>query len=237
MASTHPSRIDVYRSILDTGVLPLFSMDDGDQARAIADALERAEIAALEFTNRGANAPRVFSELVERLRARRSRLILGVGSIVDAPTAGWFVAAGAEFVVGPTFDADTARFCNRRKIAYIPGCGTATEIGVAEAHGAEIVKLFPADVLGGPRLVAAILGPSPWSSIMPTGGVEASRESVAAWIGAGSACLGIGSGLVGRDAFDEPRLAALTATAADMLRWVKEARASKSSGALEHPRR
>ncbi|MGH2382788.1 MAG: bifunctional 4-hydroxy-2-oxoglutarate aldolase/2-dehydro-3-deoxy-phosphogluconate aldolase, partial [Candidatus Limnocylindria bacterium] len=188
------SRLDIYQSILLTGVLPLFSTGDVEVATLVADACERGGMAALEFTNRDREAPLVFSELVDRLRDRGSRLILGVGSILDAPTAGWFAAAGAQFIVGPTFDAGVAEFCNRRKLPYIPGCGSATEIGLAEAHGAEIVKLFPADALGGPRFLSAVLAPSPWSLLMPTGGVRATAESIAEWIDAGAACVGIGSG-------------------------------------------
>ncbi|MBA2373717.1 MAG: bifunctional 4-hydroxy-2-oxoglutarate aldolase/2-dehydro-3-deoxy-phosphogluconate aldolase [Chloroflexi bacterium] len=224
-----PSRLDVYQSILSSGVLPLFSTSDVEVATLVADACERAGIAALEFTNRADRAPQVFAGLVGRLCDRGSKLIVGAGSIVDASTAAWFVAAGAEFIVGPTFDVGVATFCNRRKIAYIPGCGSATEIGLAEAHGAEIVKLFPADALGGPGFVAAILGPSPWSLIMPTGGVGATAESVAEWIGAGAACLGIGSQLIGRQVLVDGDLDGLGVQARQLLRWVVEARAADQS--------
>ena len=224
LPSARPSRLEVYRSILDSGVLPLFSTDDSDVAIQVADACERAGIGALEFTNRGDRAPQVFAELISHLRDRGSRLIVGGGSIVDAPTAGWFVAAGAEFIVGPSFDAGVATFCNRRKIAYIPGCGSATEIGLAEAHGAEIVKLFPADALGGPRLIAAILGPSPWSRIMPTGGVRVTAESVGEWIRAGAACLGIGSQLIGDRVLVDLDVDWLEGRGRDLLEWVAEAR-------------
>jgi len=224
-----PSRLDVYRSILDSGVLPLFSTGDVEVATQVAEACERAGIAALEFTNRGDRAPQVFAELVTRLRERGSRLIVGAGSIIDAPTAAWFVAAGAEFVVGPTFDAGVATFCNRRKVAYIPGCGSATEIGVAEAHGAEIVKLFPAGALGGPQFISAILGPSPWSRIMPTGGVEATAASVTEWIGAGAACLGIGSQLIGRSVLVDRDVDWLETRARGLLDWIVTARRAASS--------
>src|SRR5918996_437854 len=95
-----PSRLEVYRSILESGVLPLFSTGDVEVATMAADACERAGISALEFTNRGDRAPRVFAELVGRLADQRSELIVGAGSIIDAATAGWFVAAGARFIVG-----------------------------------------------------------------------------------------------------------------------------------------
>ncbi len=201
----------------------MFSTGDVEVAILVTDTCERAGIAAIEFTNRGDRAPQVFADLVDRLRDRESKLIVGAGSIVDASTAAWFVAAGAEFIVGPTFDAGAATYCNRRNIAYIPGCGSATEIGLAEAHGAEIVKLFPADTLGGPRFVSAILGPSPWSLIMPTGGVRATAESVAEWIGAGAACLGIGSQLIGRQVLVDGNSDGLESKARDVLGWVADA--------------
>ena len=91
-------------------------------------------------------------------------------------------------MVGPVFNPEVARLCNPRKIAYIPGCGTASEISAAEESGAEFVKLFPAGQSDGPAFVKALLGPMPWVRVMPTGGVEATQESVREWIDAGAAC-------------------------------------------------
>lgn len=122
--------------------------------------------------------------------------MLGAGSIVDAPTAALFIANGARFVVGPMTNAEVARLCNRRLIAYLPGCATTTEIGNAQELGCEIVKLFPGDGVGGPATVKAILGPMPWTKMMPTGGVEPTEESLRAWFGAGIVAAGMGSKLI-----------------------------------------
>jgi len=126
-------------------------------------------------------------------------VILGVGSIVDAPTAALYIASGANFVVGPLLNPEVGRLCNRRKIPYSPGCGSASEIAAAEELGVEIVKMFPGSEVGGPSFVKGMLGPCPWTSIMPTGGVDATRESLQAWFDAGVACVGIGSKLLTKE--------------------------------------
>ena len=190
------ARLDVYGEMLRTGLVPLFYEADPDRACEAAKAVIAGGARVVEFTNRGEVAHPVFTEICARLRAEAPDAILGVGSVVDAPTAALFIAAGANFIVGPAFDEATARLCNRRKIAYVPGCATATEIGRAEEFGAEIVKLFPGSLLG-PETLRALLGPSPWSRLMPTGGVEPTAASIRTWIAAGAACLGMGSNLVG----------------------------------------
>jgi len=124
---------------------------------------------------------------------------MGVGSIVDAPTAGVFIANGAKFVVGPVLNPDVAKVCNRRKIPYSPGCGSASEIGQAEELGCEIVKIFPGGPVGGPAFVKALLGPCPWTRIMPTGGVDCTEDSLRAWFEAGVACVGMGTNLITKD--------------------------------------
>jgi 2-dehydro-3-deoxyphosphogluconate aldolase / (4S)-4-hydroxy-2-oxoglutarate aldolase len=122
-----------------------------------------------------------------------------VGSIVDAPTAGIYIANGAKFVVGPLLNAEVAKVCNRRGIPYSPGCGSATEIGAAQELGCEIVKVFPGSSVGGADFVRSVMGPMPWTRIMPTGGVEPTEASLRQWFGAGIVACGIGSNLVTRD--------------------------------------
>jgi 2-dehydro-3-deoxyphosphogluconate aldolase/(4S)-4-hydroxy-2-oxoglutarate aldolase len=189
-------RLDVYDRLLDVGLVPLFYEPNPERAFQAARACATGGAAVIEFTNRGEMAYPVFAELVARLRREAPDTILGVGTVVDAQTAALFLASGANFVVSPTFDEATARLCNRHKVAYIPGCGTATEIGRAEEFGAEIVKLFPAQLFG-PAALKALLGVSPLSRVMPTGGVEPTAESIGSWINAGAACVGLGSNLVG----------------------------------------
>jgi 2-dehydro-3-deoxyphosphogluconate aldolase/(4S)-4-hydroxy-2-oxoglutarate aldolase len=122
-----------------------------------------------------------------------------VGSVDDAPTAALYLAHGANFVVGPTFSEEVVRLCNRRKVAYLPGCGSVNEIATAEEWGVEIVKLFPGESVGGPGFVKALLAPRPWTRVMPTGGVTPEEDNLRAWFEAGVVCVGMGSNLVRSD--------------------------------------
>ena len=105
---------------------------------------------------------------------------------------------GADFIVGPLFSHEVAAVCNRRCIPYSPGCGTVTEIGVAQQAGCTLCKVFPGDVLG-PKFIKGIMAPMPWSRLMVTGGVEPSEENLSAWFKAGVYCVGMGSKLFPKD--------------------------------------
>jgi len=218
------SRLEVLNTIVETGLVPVFYHSDVAVAKKIAMAVSVGGARVLEFTNRGDFAPLVFTELSQYLAETNPRVILGVGSVVDAPTAALYIASGANFVVGPNLNAEVARLCNRRKIAYSPGCGSASEIAQAEELGVEIVKIFPGDSVGGPNFVKAILGPCPWTRIMPTGGVETTRESIATWFKAGISAAGIGSNLIRKDLVAAGDFAGITALTADVLSWIREVR-------------
>ena len=126
-------------------------------------------------------------------------MIMGVGSVTDAASASRYMALGANFIVTPVLREDIALICNRRKVLWSPGCGSLTEIARAEELGCEIVKLFPGGIYG-PDFVKAIKGPQPWTSIMPTGGVSPTKESLESWFNAGVTCVGMGSKLIKKDA-------------------------------------
>ena len=132
-----------------------------------------------------------------------------MGSVEDAPTAALFIAHGANFVVGPNFNEEVARLCNRRKIAYMPGCGSVTEIAQAEEWGVEVVKVFPGSAVGGPDFVKSVLGPRPWTRIMPTGGVQTDEDNLREWFQAGVSCVGLGSGLMRKAWIDAGDFAAI----------------------------
>jgi 2-dehydro-3-deoxyphosphogluconate aldolase / (4S)-4-hydroxy-2-oxoglutarate aldolase len=204
------TRLEVLTTMLRSGIVPLFHHADDATAIRILDALAAGGARVVEFTNRGDGAHEVFAALEAHARRHAPELMLGAGSIVDAATAGLYLNLGASFVVAPSFEPEVARTCNRRKVAYVPGCASASEVGQAEAHGSEIVKLFPGDAVGGPGLIRALRGPSPWSRFMPTGGVEPTEASLSAWFSAGAACVGLGSRLVPSDDVREGRFEAIS---------------------------
>jgi 2-dehydro-3-deoxyphosphogluconate aldolase / (4S)-4-hydroxy-2-oxoglutarate aldolase len=195
-------RMTVLAAMMDQGVIPVFHHQDVEVCKKVIQACADGGAKCIEFTNRGDFAPQVFLDVARHFAAVDRSVIMGVGSIVDAPTAGLYIASGAKFVVGPLLNPDVARVCNRRKIPYCPGCGTLSEIGAAEELGCEIVKIFPGNSVGGPDFVKSVLAPCPWTSIMPTGGVDATEASLREWFEAGVVCVGIGSKLITKALLD-----------------------------------
>ena len=218
------SRLHVLQTIHDTGLVPVFYHPDRDVAGEVMAASYRGGARTFEFTNRGDGAYRVFESLAERAASELPEMVLGVGSIADPYTASLYLAAGANFVVGPSLHPDVAKLCNRRKVPYSPGCGSATEIAQAEELGCEIVKLFPGSCVGGPTFVRSILGPSPWTSIMPTGGVEPTRESLEAWFGAGIIAAGIGSQLFSKSSVASGDWSAIESVVAEAMERIRTIR-------------
>ena len=191
-------KIQVLSKIKDTGMVPVFYHSDVEVAKQVIRACYEGGVRAFEFTNRGDFAHEVFAECVKYAAEECPELAMGVGSIVDAPTASLYIQLGACFVVGPLLNADIAKVCNRRQIPYCPGCGTVTEIGYAQELGCEITKVFPGDVYG-PAFVKGVMAPCPWSKIMVTGGVTPDQDNLTAWIKAGAFCVGMGSNLFPKD--------------------------------------
>lgn len=177
-----------------TGIVPVFYHQDVAVAQKVVKACYDGGIRVFEFTNRGDFAHEVFAQVVKYAATECPELALGVGSIVDAPTASLYIQLGANFVVGPLFNPEVAKVCNRRQIAYIPGCGSVSEVGFAQEAGCEVCKVFPGEVLG-PKFVKGLLAPMPWSRLMVTGGVEPSQENLSSWMKAGTFCVGMGSKL------------------------------------------
>ncbi|RPJ86220.1 MAG: bifunctional 4-hydroxy-2-oxoglutarate aldolase/2-dehydro-3-deoxy-phosphogluconate aldolase [Acidobacteria bacterium] len=220
-------RLETLVMMKEIGVIPVFYNADFEVARNVACACADGGARVVEFTNRGDRAVNVFTRLEEFCVRERPDIVLGVGSIVDAPTAAMYIGAGANFVVGPLLDEDTARLCNSRKIPYSPGCGTVTEIHRAETLGVEICKIFPGAEIGGPAFVKNVRGPCPWTDIMPTGGVAPTRESLSAWFEAGVACVGMGSNLITKELLAARDYAGITNKVKEAIDIIRQVRGGK----------
>ena len=192
------NKIQVLNKMKETGMVPVFYHSDAEVAKQVILACYKGGVRAFEFTNRGDFAHEVFAECVKFAAKECPDMAMGVGSIVDAPTASLYIQLGACFVVGPLLNADVAKVCNRRLVAYCPGCGSVSEIGYAQELGCDLTKVFPGDVYG-PAFVRGVMAPCPWSNIMVTGGVSPDKENLTAWIKAGAFCVGMGSKLFPND--------------------------------------
>lgn len=218
-------RMAVLAAMMEQGVIPVFYNSDVEVCKNVIQACANGGAKCVEFTNRGDFAAHVFYEVTHHFAKADPSVIMGVGSIVDAPTAGIYIANGAKFIVGPLLNPDVAKVCNRRKIPYSPGCGSATEIGYAEELGVEIVKVFPGGSVGGPDFVKNMMGPCPWTRIMPTGGVEPTEESLRKWFGAGIVACGIGSNLITKALLDAKDYAGIEKRVGETVQLIKRIRA------------
>jgi 2-dehydro-3-deoxyphosphogluconate aldolase / (4S)-4-hydroxy-2-oxoglutarate aldolase len=227
-------RLEVTNTLLDIGLVPLFYTGELETAFEVSAACARGGARSIEFTNRGELAYPVFTELVKHFAKADPSIVLGIGSIMDAPTAALYLASGANFIVGPSFNPEIARLCNRRKVLYIPGTATGTEIATAEEYGAEICKVFPGDTLG-PGFIKAVLAPCPWHRLLPTGGVDATEASIGEWIKAGAAAVGLGSKLITAEAIKARDFDSITAKVAQCVSWIQKARGVPTFLGVEHP--
>ena len=187
-------KLAVMAKIKEAPMVPVFYHKDAEVAKKVIKACYDGGVRAFEFTNRGDFAQEVFAECVKYAAKECPELAMGIGSVVDAPTAAMYLQLGACFVVGPLFNSDIAPVCNRRLVPYCPGCGSVSEIGKAQELGCDITKLFPGDVYG-PNMVKGLMAPMPWSKIMVTGGVSPDEENLKSWFKAGVFCVGMGSKL------------------------------------------
>ena len=217
-------RLVVLNAMMDQGVIPVFYHPDPAVCIPVIQACADGGAKCIEFTNRGDFASQVFLDVTRHFAKAGASVIMGVGSVVDAPTAGIYIANGANFVVGPLLNPEVAKVCNRRQIAYSPGCATPTEIGQAQELGCEIVKVFPGGSVGGPGFVKAVLGPMPWTKIMPTGGVDVAEASLKPWFDAGIVACGMGSNLITKELLDAKDYAGLEARVRDAVQLIRKIR-------------
>jgi len=218
-------KLEVLQTIQAQSMMPLFYHADIGLGKQVIKACYEGGARLLEFTNRGDFAHEAFGELNKFCAKELPDMIMGVGSINDAATASLFMQLGANFIVSASLREDIAKVCNRRKIPYMPGCGTLTEVGKAEELGCDIVKLFPGSVYG-PGFIKAIKGPQPWTQIMPTGGVAPTKENLTGWLGAGAVCVGMGSKLISKDLLKKRDFKQLSKNVTAALELIKDIKAS-----------
>lgn len=221
------ARFNIIQSVSamsSTGMVPVFYHSDIEVAKKVLKACYDGGVRAFEFTNRGDFAQDVFAQLVKYAAKECPEMILGAGTIIDPATAALYMQLGANFIVGPCFNPEIAKVCNRRLVPYIPGCGSVTEINDAQEKGCIVCKVFPAGNVGGPSFVKNIKAPLPWSLLMVTGGVEPTTESLTAWIKAGVACVGMGSKLFPKEVIAAGEWDKITALCRECLATIKNLR-------------
>lgn len=218
------TRIETVQVMQQTGIVPVFYHPDVEVCKRIIKACFDGGARVFEFTNRGDFAHEVFAQLNHYVVKELKGMILGVGSVIDEGTTSLYLQLGANFIVSPIVHSEMAKTCNRRKVAWMPGCGSVTEISYAQELGAEVVKIFPGAQVGGPDFVKAVKGPLPWSSIMPTGGVSPSEENLKQWFEAGVHCVGIGSKLFQKKSdgsYDYEQVTSKVKSALDIVQNIK----------------
>ncbi|MDR2774520.1 MAG: bifunctional 4-hydroxy-2-oxoglutarate aldolase/2-dehydro-3-deoxy-phosphogluconate aldolase [Tannerella sp.] len=218
------NKLQVLDAIVRTGIVPVYYNKDADTAKNVLKACYEGGVRAFEFTNRGDFAQEVFAELNKYASRECPEIILGIGSIVDAPTASLYLQLGADFVVGPLFNPDVAKVCNRRLVPYTPGCGSVSEIGFAQEWGCDLCKIFPAGSVGGPSFVKNVKAPMPWTMIMATGAVEPTEENLCEWFKAGVTAVGMGSKLFPNEAVSSGEWNVITTLCRNAIGYIRKAK-------------
>ncbi len=209
------------RHVLDCGIVAVVRSPDSQQLVEVVRALADGGVTVVEITMSVPNA----LEVVRQVRqALGDRVLLGAGTVLDPETARAVLLAGAEYVVSPTLNLEVIRLCRRYDKLVMPGAFTPTEVLTAWEAGADIVKVFPADVVG-PAFFKALRGPLPQIRLMPTGGVD--LTTAAAFLRAGACCLGVGGQLVEPKAIAERNFGRLRDLAAQYVGIVKQYQSKK----------
>jgi 2-dehydro-3-deoxyphosphogluconate aldolase/(4S)-4-hydroxy-2-oxoglutarate aldolase len=218
----------VVEEIIRIGLVPVFYNNDTATSKKIVQACVAGGATVVEFTNRGEAAFEIFSELITWTQKELPDVIVGIGTILNPATATKYLDRETNFIVGPIYNPEVAALCNQKKVAYIPGCLTPSEIIAAEKNGADIIKVFPGSTVG-PEFIKALRGPCPWLKLMPSGGVEMTQHNISSWIQAGAAALNIGSNLIRKDLVKAGDFTSIKNMVADCIRWIQEARDEKAA--------
>ena len=212
------NKSEVIRRIRECGVLPVIRASSKEAALSIIDAIVAGGIDTIEVTM---TVPDAIS-LIAQLTKDREDLLIGAGSVLDPEQARDCINAGAKFIVSPATNFDTIEYCNEKAIVVMPGALTPTEILNASEAGADIVKVFPADSMGGAKYLRSLKAPMPHLKLIPTGGVD--QSTAADFIKAGAEAIGVGADLVDQKAIRENRAAEITEAAKKYRAVVRDAR-------------
>jgi len=207
--------------ILQTGIIAIMRAQSSEQLLAAADAILAGGVDVIEVTM---TTPGALDTIQQAVATYGERVAFGAGSVLDAETARAAILAGAQFVVCPTLNLETIRLCKRYSIPVVPGAYTPTEILTAWEAGADLVKVFPAEV-GGPAYIKAIKAPLPQIQLVPVGGVD--LNTTAEFIRAGAAAVGVGSALINQKLLDEGNFAEITRRAVRFREEVEKGRSQR----------
>ena len=213
------SKSETLRRIVEIGIIPVVRARSADEAMRAVEAIKEGGISVLEITMTVPGAVGVIEEVARRYQ---NDALVGAGTVLDAETARACILAGAEFIVSPALDLATIACCHRYSIAVMPGAMTPTEVLTAWSAGADLVKVFPANALGGASYIKNLKAPLPQVEMVPTGGV--SLVTAADFIKAGAAALGVGSDLVDTRALKEGNDQLITERARKFVEIVRQAR-------------
>ena len=185
---------ELYAKLSEVPIMPLFNHSDLALSKAVVKACYDGGIKVFEYTNRGEGAALIFAELVKYIRQELPDMAIGIGTVFNAEEAEYFVSLDTDFIVQPILNPAVGAVCNKHKIAWMPGVMTISEIYNAQQAGADIIKIFPANVLG-TAFIKALKAPMPHAKVMVTGGVEPNEENLKGWFSAGVTAVGMGSQL------------------------------------------
>lgn len=216
------SHQEILEKMAETGMIPVFNHKDISTAKAVLDASYNAGIRVFEFTNRESNAFEVFKEL-KIYSEKYPDLLLGIGTIFSSADAARFHYIGTDFVVSPALIPEVANYCNMKGLFWVPGCGTVTEVHHAKSMGAVLVKAFPGNLLGS-GFIKAVLSVMPDIKMMPTGGVEPTKENLSEWFKSGVHCVGMGSQLFDKKAIEKGEFEGLESNIKKALVTIQEIR-------------
>ena len=225
----HHTREEISRLVDRHAFIPLFNPDQFEQCFDVLRAAYDGGVRLFECTNRTPQALDIFRRLAPAVEKEMPGLVLGAGTIMDAAAAAAFYEAGAQFIVSPVINSDVGDYCRQHDLFWCPGAATLNEIMQAQNAGADLVKIFPANFIGGPDFVRAILAPCPGLRLMPTGGVDRTPENIKDWFDAGVICVGIGSKLFSKNLLHARNYSEITARTREIVDLIQDIRAKTST--------